>query len=349
MDAVKLSIICPIYNKEPFLESCLHSIKESCDPELCEIILVDDGSSDSSGNIADDFGKEYKNVRVFHTENRGVSAARNLGLNEAKGKLVTFVDADDKVIPEAFTQMLSYTDPQTDIYICGAVWGNGDINKCDLNANVIIQEDERPVFDFFLTGGGSGKSVQNSARKYMWGCKEKFYKREFLHEHNILFDETLSRNEDVLYSLDCYYSAKKVRFLPLNVYINQIDPNGITSSMNMDKNLYNFSRFFDVFFGRNQIMNKQDKAMFCFQHTLTLLREGFVALKNKKISREQYNSIMRTWFGRDDIKDMITNMPMSALSKPKQMAFALVKNKMYLLVGVEMDVYTKLKNKNVQF
>ena len=315
---------------------------------LCEIILVDDGSTDGSGLIADLFQQNNLNVHVFHTENHGVSAARNYGLNVAKGELVTFVDADDRVINDSFTQVLSCIDQNTDIYICGAVFGDGDIDRCDLREDVVLQVEERPVFDNFLTGGGTGRVIQSSARKYMWGCKEKFYRRDFLLEHNIQFDDTLSRNEDVLYSLDCYYSAKKVRFLPLNVYVNQIDPNGITSSMNMDKNLYNFSRFFDIFFGKYLDINEQDKAMFCFQHTLTLLREGYVALKNKKINKKQYDSIMRTWFNRDDIKKMITNMPMSKLSKPKRVAFILAKNGMYYWVGVEMEIYTKLKNKNVQ-
>lgn len=348
IESLKLSIICPIYNKKVFLKKCLQSIVEACARELCEIILVDDGSTDGSGLIADLFQKNNPNIRVFHTENHGVSVARNYGLNVAKGELVTFVDADDRVIKDSFTQVLSCIDKDTDVFICGAVWGDGDINKCDLREDTVLQVGGNPVFDSFIRGGGgTGQAIQSNAYKYMWGCKWKFYRRSFLFEYNIRFNVTLSRNEDVLYSLDCYYAAKKVRFLPLNVYVNQIDSNGITSSMNMDKNLYNFSQFLDVFFERYLDINEQDEAIFCFRNTLTLLREGFVALKNKKINKRQYESIMRTWFNRDDIKKMVINMPMSKLNKSKQMAFILMKNGLYYLVGIEMDIYTKLKNKNI--
>ena len=152
-EPLKLSIICPIYNKKVFLEESLQSIAEACAQELCEIILVDDGSTDGSGLIADLFQQNNLNVHVFHTENHGVSAARNYGLNVAKGELVTFVDADDRVINDSFTQVLSCIDQNTDIYICGAVFGDGDINKCDLREDVVLQVEERPVFDNFLTGG----------------------------------------------------------------------------------------------------------------------------------------------------------------------------------------------------
>lgn len=101
-----VSIIVPVYNAEAFLPDCLDSILAQTFSDF-ELILVDDGSSDRSPKICDDYAARDSHVRVLHTPNRGVSAARNRGVDEARGQYIMFVDADDMVHPRIVATLLA--------------------------------------------------------------------------------------------------------------------------------------------------------------------------------------------------------------------------------------------------
>jgi glycosyltransferase involved in cell wall biosynthesis len=93
-----ISVIVPVYNVEPYLRKCLDSIVSQTYQDL-EILVIDDGSTDGSGKICDEYKRDQR-VRVFHTENAGLSAARNLGLDKAHGEWIEFIDSDDWVEPD---------------------------------------------------------------------------------------------------------------------------------------------------------------------------------------------------------------------------------------------------------
>ena len=95
----KLSVVVPIFNVAPYLRKCLDSLQNQTMEEI-EIICVDDGSTDKSGEIVDEYGKVDARFRIIHTENRGLSAARNTGIDEAKTEWIMFVDSDDWVEPK---------------------------------------------------------------------------------------------------------------------------------------------------------------------------------------------------------------------------------------------------------
>ena len=99
-----ISIIVPVYNVEPYLRKCLDSILDQTYRDL-EILIIDDGSTDGSGAICDEYAGKDDRIKVFHTENNGLSAARNLGLSKAQGKFVGFVDSDDWIEPDMFGVM----------------------------------------------------------------------------------------------------------------------------------------------------------------------------------------------------------------------------------------------------
>ena len=92
----KISVIIPVYNTEKFLHRCIDSILTQTYTDF-ELLLIDDGSKDSSGSICDEYAEKDSRVRVFHKENGGVSSARNLGLDNAWGEWITFVDSDDYI------------------------------------------------------------------------------------------------------------------------------------------------------------------------------------------------------------------------------------------------------------
>ena len=99
-----ISVLVPLYNAERYLVRCIESILGQTYSNL-EILLIDDGSKDASGKISDDYAKQDGRIRVIHQENKGVAAARNLGLRECTGTYITFVDADDILLPKAIEAM----------------------------------------------------------------------------------------------------------------------------------------------------------------------------------------------------------------------------------------------------
>ena len=114
-----ISVIIPVFNVEPFLTPCLESVKAQTFKDF-EAILVDDGSTDSSGMICDEFARSDHRFRVVHQSNQGVSAARNRGLDLAKGEYVYFVDADDEIRPEALEHLYhAITQGEYDIAASG--------------------------------------------------------------------------------------------------------------------------------------------------------------------------------------------------------------------------------------
>lgn len=113
---MKLSIIVPIYNVESTLERCIRSIVQQSFTDF-ELLLVDDGTPDNSGHIADELASNDERIRVFHKSNGGLSDARNYGIDRAKGEYITFVDSDDELAPDTLQPLMQVLSEQTDIDI----------------------------------------------------------------------------------------------------------------------------------------------------------------------------------------------------------------------------------------
>ena len=115
-----LSIIVPVYNVEKYLERCMQSLLQQ-DYENIEIILVDDGSQDSSGQLCDAYAGNYFQVKVIHQENAGLGAARNTGVAAANGDYIAFVDSDDWVKSDMFTKLMAAiaANPEVEMVKCG--------------------------------------------------------------------------------------------------------------------------------------------------------------------------------------------------------------------------------------
>lgn len=113
-----ISIIVPVYQVELFLHRCVDSIRNQTIRDL-EILLIDDGSPDRCGEYCDDYARKDDRIRVFHTDNKGLSAARNLGLREAKGKYIGFVDSDDWIELDIFEVLqTALEDADADVCAC---------------------------------------------------------------------------------------------------------------------------------------------------------------------------------------------------------------------------------------
>lgn len=116
MEHIAISVIVPIYNTKPYLEECIESILDQKINVPVEVLLIDDGSTDGCADICDRYAARDARVRVIHQENQGLSAARNAGIDAAKGRYYSFIDSDDVVLP-GFLQTLYDACERHDAYM----------------------------------------------------------------------------------------------------------------------------------------------------------------------------------------------------------------------------------------
>lgn len=222
-----LSFIIPVYNTEKYISECLESIlKYDC--EKFEIIVLDDGSSDSSYSIIDSYVDKFHNLRLFHHENIGVSFTRNRGIKEARGKYIWFVDSDDllnttniyKVIEILSSSDLDILLFNFQFYQDGITWRwpRFDVSESDVNDGITILSDK----EIYLAS---------------WN---KIFSRNFLVKNDLYFFNLIP--EDLEYNIRSFLFAKKVKCLNLDLYYWRVTPNSLSKSPS------NYSKFVDSYF-----------------------------------------------------------------------------------------------------
>ena len=186
-----VSIIVPVYNVERYIAQCITSILAQTYQKF-ELILVDDGSKDKSGEICDFYAKQDKRILVFHNANQGVSAARNFGIEHASGSRLCFVDSDDWVDTTYLSDMLKYAD--YDFVIQGMKHLG---QECRYKDESFVNNK-----DLFK------KYIENAQRHDILfnGPCSKLFKTEIVNTHKLRYDERISNGEDLLFNLSymCY-------------------------------------------------------------------------------------------------------------------------------------------------
>lgn len=193
MEYKLITIIIPVYQVEPFIERCIRSVKEQTYTNW-ELLLIDDGSKDKSGIICDEYAKLDDRIRVFHTENKGRSEARNLGIKESNSGWIVFIDSDD-FVGKRYLQSLVEGNPTWNIDTLSSVghWG------CKANGSIIKDYISGcyPYLEFTNTNGNKEISQNNLLHNQaVWG---RLFSREILRNHNILFNPQINNCEDAIF------------------------------------------------------------------------------------------------------------------------------------------------------
>lgn len=187
-----VSIIVPVYNVEAYLDRCLQSIAGQQGVSF-EVILVDDGSTDSSAEICDSYSAADSRFKTIHKSNSGVSSARNIGLQYAEGEYVMFVDSDDALAPESLSRLMAVTDNGSVDMVVGGFISYLDSaleGVCVPSATSSYHEGE--MCKFF-------ENVMNEAGELMRGPWAKIYRRSVISLKGLRFNESLSYAEDKLF------------------------------------------------------------------------------------------------------------------------------------------------------
>ncbi len=195
-----ISIIIPVYNAEKYLSTCLDSVLAQTFTDW-ECILVNDGSTDNSGKICEEYVVKDKRFRVVHKENGGVSSARNLGLDKVQGEWIVFLDSDDSIKPIFLSEISSSS---SDLVITGFIANN--LSTCPLKQIISRSNIAHNINDILHL-------------KEIYVVWAKRFKKELIQRNDIRFDEKLRMSEDTLFCYDYLSVCNNIEFVDSSNYL----------------------------------------------------------------------------------------------------------------------------------
>lgn len=276
----KVSVIVPVYNVEKYVEKCLDSLANQTLSDL-EVIIVDDGSTDSSAKIVKKYIKKHPNMKYYHKKNGGLSDARNYGMMHATAKYIAFLDSDDYVAPHTYEKMYQKAKKHdSDMVECNFYWAY----------------DKKMKKDIGIPYSGK-KEMLEKARVMAWN---KLYKKEVLEKANVLFPKGL-QYEDVgfFYKLIPYLETISFEKEPLVYYVQRDD--SIANTQNK-KTADIFTVLKDVLeYYKEKKLYEEYKEVLEYTYTRLVLCSSFrriVKIRDKTLRKELLN---KTWIHLNDV------------------------------------------------
>lgn len=195
---------------ETYIEKCLDSILNQTFKDY-EVIIVDDGSTDRSGTICDEYAKKDSRLKVIHQKNKGVSAARNAGLDIATGDYFSFIDSDDSIHQEMFEDMISVAiNNDVDIVACDYIQANGNDYRPETDCIKKLNREELLLDAFGIPS------------ELLSVCWNKIFSRNCILDSK--FDTKLNNYEDTMFLCDCYFNCKEAIYIGKKYYIVTVRP-----------------------------------------------------------------------------------------------------------------------------
>lgn len=245
---MRFSVIVPIYNSETYIAQCIESVLQQSFGDR-ELILVDDGSTDSSSLICDQYASREEAITVFHTPNRGVSAARNTGLSAANGDYILFLDSDDYLVVNALAAASAFiSDHQdADMITCAHVRVDpcGRQKPAPLPAATSASALSRAEFLSAIHSGSRG----------YWSPWENVFRRDVIEEESLSFDEDLKLGEDADFFYNFVRVANRFAFLDTPIVNYRANRSGSALQRRSREGLRQFMEVFRQQFYYAQVSN----------------------------------------------------------------------------------------------
>ena len=218
-EAVLISVIIPVYNVKTYLQDCIESVLRQTYRNL-QIILVDDGSTDASGEMCDQYAKKDSRITVIHKKNGGLSDARNVGIEYAQGEYIGFVDSDDWIDVDMYQKLLSLIlETEADIAVCEAIEVYGDTYYSRASNQKLLLADKQKALDILFEGN-----------KYKCHAWNKLYRKKLF--SNIQFP--VGRYyEDIFVMHLLYDHSNRIAFLDEGLYYYRQRENSIVHTLNV--------------------------------------------------------------------------------------------------------------------
>lgn len=323
----KVSIIIPVYNAEKYLKKCIDSVLGQTLKEI-EIILINDGSTDNSATILDEYAKNHKNIKVIHQTNSGPAKARNIALENANGEFIGFLDADDYVASDMFETLYNTASQHNvDIVISDYFNVKKDLIKhqghFNIPTNQIINKNQ--IYDLL---------TKANELRILWFAGKGIYRANIIKNNNISYP-TLKLGEETVFVLDCMLSANSMYYLNKPFYYYIQTPNSLTRTKYKENLLKQLE---DLYFEKKEIYTKHNYNLFkndlneyTMKHTIPMLISNELNLKNKisqkiKIYKKIRNSEM--------VKNAYSSCSINLINSKLKYLALLLKLRMYFILAI---------------
>jgi len=282
----KVSIIVPVYNVEKYLRQCLDSV---CNQTLqdIEIIIVNDGSTDNSQNIIDEYARKDNRIKVVYKENGGLASAKNAGLKIATGEYIGFVDSDDFAELNMFEELYNKAKSlDADISFClstcfesdtGTVLNNPYFSECVLN-----EDYDDVAFNWY--------EIKNKLFKLAVVSWNKIYRQDLIKKHNLTFFDGMGF-EDNPFSFHSFIAAEKIALVRKHLYNYRLNRSGsITASKDAKKHYANIIMFDKIYEILKQTGTLEELEKYWFEYKIASYLYTLEGI-NKKNKKQYFKAI----------------------------------------------------------
>lgn len=329
---MKFSVIIPVYNAGDSIRKCIDSVLAQTETDY-EIIAVDDGSTDSTPATLDEIAEKHGQIRVIHQSNQGVSAARNKGILNAKGKYLVFIDSDDTVTECYLSSMLSVDADAVISDVCKTV---NDTMPYSYKTNLKkITEDFS--FDELC------EMMENKAFDF---CFAKRYRSDIVKEYGINFAVDLNLGEDTLFFAEYLTKCKSVAYTGTADYIYYTHQGSTLSAFNksyverlQDANIRIGNALEQRFPGIMQSKSFQNRQWSVFYYAI------FYELKKSNFSRMEKYQLLRKWYSMALFKHLIENNEVFMINDPPLLRW-IVRKRFPLLMIMYYDIDKMIWKRN---
>lgn len=244
---MKVSIVIPVYNVEAYLEECVESVLNQTYQDF-EIIFIDDGSTDRSGEICDNYARKDNRMRVIHQANAGLSAARNKGIDVAKGQYIYFLDSDDIIIPETLELLVEIAESeQSDV-----VFFDADVFFAGCEPDPKVYRYERTK-KYPSALGRDMIKVLLQTDEYRTAVPLMLFNRAYLRRNKLAFKEGIL-HEDELFTFLVYFANGIISHCHEKLYLRRMRASSIMTGSAMIKK---YDSMFDIYFELSEMYRKK--------------------------------------------------------------------------------------------
>jgi len=336
MSNIKISIIVPIYNVEPYLKRCMDSLLGQTLKEI-EIIMVDDESPDDCPRLCEEYKSQNPHVKVVHKKNGGLGFARNSGLEVAEGEYVAFIDSDDFISTDMFQHLYEYgKEHQCDAVFCGYnIYQDANhIRPMQENTSYVLRQGKE-VSQVLLDMVGPEPNHHSDA-KLLMSVWRAIYSRKVIEENKLRFvSERIYIAEDIMWHIDFLPHCQCVGLIPQTYYYYCMNGTSLTRTYRTDrfqKELFLYhtqeERLRKAGFAEEEFKTRLNRQLLmktrgCISQQVTYMKQLGYATARKNI-----RNIVLT----DEVQTIMQSYPYQLLPAKHRLFFLLVKHRFYHLL-----------------
>ena len=344
-----ISVIVPVYNVENYMRQCIDSLLNQTLSNI-EIILVDDGATDTSPKICDEYARRYSRIKVIHKLNGGLGSARNAGMKEARGKYIGFVDSDDYVSVKMYETLLDVAETnKADCAYCEFTrFWNDTVDVTKPPKKTIKFYSDKEILDAYLLDRIGCSPSEKEDCSYGASVNLGLFRSDVIQRSKVEFvSEREFIAEDMIFDIDFIPYCKKIVHTNEVLYFYRFNPDSLTTRYVSDRFERNVALCNEMASRLDKTYNSDVYKIRLDRYFLKITRIALIeeiAHLNENGWRNTRANINRI-ANNQKLNQILKTYPLASLPKTQKIFFCALKQKMYLLVAILIKINMILKMK----